>query len=122
MPSALALALEANDSIAVGLAIRSDGAIVPTTVTENGTQIRTFRRDNDGGTLMVALFSSLEAYASMVPEESNLTAEVLPPELLLEFLRVNEAAFDSVWFDFGSDRSMQAAPADIITTLELPRL
>lgn len=122
MPTPLALALEANDPVAVGLALRRDGAIVPTVVTENGTHIRTFRRDDAADTVMVALFSSAGAYAEMVPGESDLTAEVLPPDKLLEFLRVNEAALDSVWFDFGGANAMQAAPEDIITTLELPHL
>jgi hypothetical protein len=121
MPTPLALALEANDSVAVGLAIRNDGAIVPTVVTDTGTHIRTFRRDDSTDTVMVVLFSSVEAYAAMVPGETNLTAEVLTPAQLLEFLRTNEAAFDSVWFDFGAEHSMQAAPTDVIATLELPR-
>jgi hypothetical protein len=120
-PPTLAVALEANDPVGVGLAIRTDGAIVPTVVTENGTHIRTFRRDDSADTVMVVLFSSVEAYTAMVPGETNLTAEILPPAQLLEFLRANEAALDSVWFDFGGEHSMQAAPADIITTLELPR-
>lgn len=121
MASTLEGALQANDPVGVGLAIRNEGAIVPTVATENGTHIRTFRSDESADTVMVFLFSSVEAYAAMAAGESGLTAELLRPEQLLEFLRQNEAALESVWFDFGSDHSMQASVADIITTLELPR-
>ncbi len=125
MPTALALALalEANDSVAVALALRSDGVLVPMLPSPGGAQVRVFRR-GDADKYMLLLFSSDETYAGMMAEQEDAEERVstnYTAAELLDFLKQNEGVLEIVWFDVAGPNAMQASPADIIAALELPR-
>jgi hypothetical protein len=123
MPSQLASALKAQDSLAVALALRNNGVLVPMLESEGGNQVRVFR-DADADKYMVLLFSSDETYAAMMVDEeiaNERLSEVYTAEKLLDFLKQNEGVLESIWFDIAGPATMQASPADIIGALELPR-
>ena len=123
MPTALALALEAEDSVAVALALRNDGVLVPMLPSPGGTQVRVFRRD-DADKYMLLLFSSDDTYAAMMAEQQDAEERVsstYKADELLDFLKQNEGVLDVVWFDVAGPHAMQASPADIIGALALPR-
>jgi hypothetical protein len=116
----LATALEAQDTVAVALALRNDGVIVPLLDVEGPAQVRVFRR-GEADKYMLLLFSSAETYVTMVPEESDHRVLKYDGETLLEFLQQNEGVLEAVWFDVAGPHAMQAAPADVIAALALPR-
>ena len=123
MPTPLALALEANDSVAVALALRNEGVLVPMLPSPGGAQVRVFRRD-DADKYMLLLFSSDETYAAMMAEQQDAeerVSTIYTAAELLDFLKQNEGVLEIVWFDVAGPNAMQASPADIITALELPR-
>jgi hypothetical protein len=123
MPTALALALEVQDSVAVALALRNDGVVVPMLPSEGGAQVRVFRR-GDADKYMLLLFTSDETYAAMMAEQEDAEerlSQVYQAAELLDFLKQNEGVLEVVWFDVAGPAAMQASPADIIAALELPR-
>lgn len=123
MATSLALALEAQDSVAVALALRNEGVVVPMLPSEGGAQVRVFRR-GDADKYMLLLFTSDDAYSAMMVEqddgEERLSQVYLAAELL-DFLKQNEGVLEVVWFDVAGSAAMQASPADIIGALDLPR-
>ena len=116
---ALAAALEAEDVVAVALALRTGGVVVPLLPVDPPDQVRVFRR-GDADKYMLLLFSSTDTYAAMVPEESELPVATYSAADLLDFLKQNEGVLEAVWFDVAGPHSMQALPADVIAALELP--
>jgi hypothetical protein len=116
----LAAALESQDAVAVALALRNDGVIVPLLPVDGPPQVRVFRR-GDADKYMLVLFSSESTYAAMVPSEDELPVAVYSAAELLDFLTQNEGVLEAVWFDVAGPHAMQAAPADVIAALELPR-
>ena len=117
---ALAAALEAQDALAVALALRNGGVVVPLLPVAGPPQVRVFRR-GDADRYMLLLFSSFENYELMVPEESELPVAVYDAATLLDFLQQNAGVLEAVWFDVAGPHAMQAAPADVVEALELPR-
>jgi hypothetical protein len=123
MPTSLAQALEAQDSLAVALALRREGVLVPMLESEGGNQVRVFR-EGDADKYMVLLFSSDETYAAMMVDQdvaAERLSEMYTAEKLLDFLKANEGVLETIWFDIAGPATMQASPADIIGALELPR-
>jgi hypothetical protein len=125
MPSdnpALATALEAEDVVAVALALRSAGVIVPLLPEEgsdgDASQVRVFRR-GDADKYMLLLFSSSATYEAMLPEETDPPVTVYNAATLLDFLQQNEGVLETVWFDVAGPHAMQAEPADVIAALKL---
>ena len=116
----LAAALEAQDAVAVALALRNDGVVVPLLDVEGPPQVRVFRR-GESDRYMLLLFSSAETYVAMVPSEDRHRVITYDAPTLLEFLRQNEGVLEAVWFDVAGPHAMQAAPADVIEALALPR-
>lgn len=116
----LAAALETQDAVAVALALRNHGVVVPLLPVEGPPQVRVFRR-GESDRYMLLLFSSEETYATMVPTEPEHPVAVYDAPALLDFLRQNEGVLEAVWFDVAGPHAMQAAPADVIEALELPR-
>jgi hypothetical protein len=129
---ALATALEAEDVVAVALALRSAGAIVPLLPEDalgedvggadagGAAQVRVFRR-GDADKYMLLLFSSTATYEAMLPEETSPPIAVYGADELLDFLQQNEGVLEAVWFDVAGPHAMQADPADVIAALTLPR-
>jgi hypothetical protein len=120
MASALARALEAQDAVAVALALRNDGVVIPLLPSDGDPQVRVFRR-GDADKYMLLLFSSPETYATMVPDEDAPESTIYGAPELLDFLKQNEGVLEAVWFDVAGPNAMQAVPADVIEALELPR-
>jgi hypothetical protein len=121
MPSenpALATALEREDVVAVALALRSAGAIVPLLPEEGAPQVRVFRR-GDADKYMLLLFSSIATYEAMLPEETDPPVTVYDSATLLDFLQQNEGVLETVWFDVAGPHAMQADPGDVIAALKL---
>jgi len=116
----LAAALEKQDTVAVALALRNDGVVVPLLDVIGPAQVRVFRR-GEADKYMLLLFSSAANYAHMVPAETDHRVIMYDAATLLEFLQQNEGVLEAVWFDVAGPHSMQAAPADIIHALSLPR-
>jgi hypothetical protein len=117
--ASLAVALEARDAVAVALALRNDGVVVPLLPSDGDPQVRVFRR-GDADKYMLLLFSSRDSYAVMIPDEDDPQSTVYGAAELLDFLKQNEGVLESVWFDVAGPHAMQAAPADVIGALELP--
>jgi hypothetical protein len=115
---ALAAALEAEDAVGVALALRNDGVVVPLLPVDGPPQVRVFRR-GDADRYMLLLFSSVEAYATMVPDEPDLPVSVYTGAALLDFLEQNEGVLEAVWFDVAGPHAMHATPADVIEALKL---
>jgi hypothetical protein len=120
MTGSLAAALEAQDAVAVALALRNDGVGIPLLPSDGESQVRVFRR-GDADKYMLLLFSSPETYAAMIPDEDAPESTVYAATELLDFLKQNEGVLEAVWFDVAGPHAMQAAPADVIEALELPR-
>jgi hypothetical protein len=115
---ALASALEAEDVVAVALALRNGGVVVPLLPEEGEPQVRVFRR-GDADQYMLLLFSSSATYEAMLPEEIDPPVTVYDAEALLDFLQQNEGVLETVWFDVAGPHAMQADPADVIAALTL---
>ncbi|HEX4444441.1 MAG TPA: dehydrogenase [Galbitalea sp.] len=120
MTSTLATALVSGDSVAVAFALRNGGAVVPMLDADGPPQVRVFRR-GDADKYMLLLFSSIETYTAMLPDEDAPASEVYEASALLDFLTQNVGVLEIVWFDVAGPHSMQATPQDIIAALELPR-
>jgi len=113
-------ALEKQDSVAVALALRNAGVVVPLLDVEGPAQVRVFRR-GEADKYMLLLFSSAATYVRMVPEEADHRVLMYDAPTLLEFLQQNEGVLEAVWFDVAGPHAMQAAPSDVISALSLPR-
>ena len=116
----LAAALEAQDTVAVAMALRNEGVVVPLLDVEGPAQVRVFRR-GEADKYMLLLFSSAATYVKMVPEESDHRVLKYDGDTLLEFLQQNSGVLEAVWFDVAGPHAMQAAPEDVIAALALPR-
>ena len=116
----LETALEKQDSVAVALALRNAGVVVPLLDVEGPAQVRVFRR-GEADKYMLLLFSSAATYVRMVPEEDDHRVLMYDAPTLLEFLQQNEGVLEAVWFDVAGPHAMQAAPSDVIQALSLPR-
>ncbi|MCU1534323.1 MAG: dehydrogenase [Glaciihabitans sp.] len=114
----LAAALATQDAVAVALALRNSGVLVPLLPVDGPPQVRVFRR-GDADRYMLLLFSSLESYAAMAPTEDDQRAALYGGAELLDFLTQNEGVLEAVWFDVAGPHAMQAEPRNVIEALEL---
>jgi hypothetical protein len=122
MANALADALAAQDNLAIALALRSEGALVPMIPSPGGNQVRVFRPE-DSDKYMVLLFSSDDAYKAMLVEQHDAEeriSQTYSAAELLDFIKQNEGVLEVIWFDIAGPNATQASPADIIAALELP--
>ena len=123
MATRLADALAAQDSVAIALALRNDGVLVPMIPSPGGDQVRVFRPE-DADKYMLLLFTSDDTYAAMMVDDEDADArvsKVYQAAELLDFIKQNEGVLETIWFDIAGPAAMQASPADIIAALELPR-
>ncbi|MCU1404753.1 MAG: dehydrogenase [Glaciihabitans sp.] len=116
----LAAALQKQDSVAVALALRNNGVVVPLLDVEGPAQVRVFRR-GESDKYMLLLFSSAANYVRMVPAESDHRVIMYDSPTLLEFLEQNKGVLEAVWFDVAGPHAMQASADDVINALSLPR-
>lgn len=116
--TALEAALEAQDAVAVALALRNDRVGVPLLGDNKAEQVRVFRR-GDADKYMLLLFSSAANYQRKLPEESQLQVAAYDANHLREFLAENIGVLEAVWFDVAGPHPMQAAPRDVLDALEL---
>jgi hypothetical protein len=114
----LAEALEAQDAVAVALALRNGTATVPLLAVEGPPQVRVFRR-GDADRYMLLLFSSPENYERMIPDEPEHPVAAYDRAALKEFLASNLGVLEAVWFDVAGPHAMQATPQDVLDALEL---
>lgn len=114
----LADALEAQDAVAVALALRNGTVTVPLLPGEGPPHVRVFRR-GDADKYMLLLFSSPETYVRMVPEEPEHPVADYDREALRGFLAENLGVLEAVWFDVAGPHAMQAVPQDVLEALEL---
>lgn len=114
----LAKALEAQDAVAVALALRNGTVSVPLLPVDGDPQVRVFRR-GDADKYMLLLFSSPETYATMVPDEDDLRLADYDAATLRDFLAQNSGVLEAVWFDVAGPHAMQATPQDVLDALEL---
>jgi hypothetical protein len=120
LPPALSLAaaLEAQDVVAVALALRNGTVTVPLLPVEGPPQVRVFRR-GDADRYMLLLFSSAQNYAHMVPDEAEHPVAQYDSAALKDFLAANLGVLEAVWFDVAGPHAMQATPQDVLDALEL---
>ncbi|MDP3207543.1 MAG: dehydrogenase [Rhodoglobus sp.] len=111
-------ALAAQDVAAVAFALRNDRVAVPLLPSEGAPQVRVFRR-GEADSYMLLLFSSLQSYQRMLPEEDDLAVAAYDRESLRDFLTQNIGVLESVWFDVAGPHAMQAAPQDVLDALDL---
>lgn len=114
----LAIALEAQNAVAVALALRNDRVVVPLLETDGPPQVRVFRR-GDSDKYMLLLFSSAENYVRMLPKESDHRVLMYDGATLREFIESNQGVLEAVWFDVAGPHPMQAAPADVLEALTI---
>ena len=114
----LASALEAQDVAAVAFALRNDRVAVPLLPSDPAPQVRVFRR-GEADSYMLLLFSSLDTYRLMLPEEDDLMVAAYDRESLRDFLAQNIGVLESVWFDVAGPPAMQAVPQDVLASPEL---
>lgn len=115
---ALANALEAQDAVAVALALRNDRVIVPLLAGKGPAQVRVFRR-GEADKYMLLLFSSAENYVAMLPKETGHQVIAYTADELRKFLAENIGVLEAVWFDVAGPHPMQSAPQDLLDALEL---
>ncbi|MEV8253037.1 SseB family protein [Rhodoglobus sp. NPDC076762] len=123
----LAQALEAGDPMSVALALRNDRVMVPMLVDVSDAanaapgaepQVRVFRR-GEADKYMLLLFSSVDTYVAMLPEETDHQVVAYRADDLRAFLETNKGVLESVWFDVAGPHAMQASPDDILDALTL---
>ena len=114
----LAAALEAQDAAAVAFALRNDHVIVPLLPEEGPPQVRVFRQ-GEAEKYMLLLFSSPQAYAAMLPEESDHRVLAYDRATLTDFIQQNIGVLEAIWFDLAGPHSMQAEPQDVLDALLL---
>ncbi|MGV8851732.1 MAG: SseB family protein [Rhodoglobus sp.] len=116
----LAQALETGDPVEVALALRNDRVIVPM-LSDGGdddAQVRVFRR-GEADKYMLLLFSSVDTYVAMLPEETDHQVVAYRADDLRGFLETNRGVLESVWFDVAGPHTMQASADDILDALTL---
>jgi hypothetical protein len=116
----LADALEAKDNVAIALALRNDGVVVPVLEVEGGDPVVRVFGVEGSDKYSLLLFSSPEAYAAMIPDEDAPASRVYSGQELLAFIRSNLGVLEVVWIDIASPHATQAGPGDIMAALELP--
>ena len=114
----LAAALEAQDALAVAFALRNDHVVVPLLPVDGEPQVRVFRR-GEADRYMLLLFSSVESYERMLPQESDHRVVSYTGAELRDFLATNVGVLEAVWFDVAGPHAMQALPQDVLDALEL---
>lgn len=114
----LAAALESQDAVAVAFAIRNEHTIVPLLPVDGPPQIRVFRR-TEADKYMLLLFSSADAYARMLPNETDHRVLAYDGKTLREFLESNIGVLEAVWFDVAGPHPMQATPEDVLHALSI---
>ena len=114
----LAAALEAQDAVAVAFALRNDHVVMPMLPVDGPPQVRVFRR-GEADRYMLLLFSSTDAYKTMVPDEVDHRVLAYDAAALREFLTENIGVLEAVWFDVAGPHAMQAAPQDVLDALLL---
>lgn len=117
-PPSLAQALEAQDVVAVALALRNGTVTVPLLPVDGPPQVRVFRR-GEADRYMLLLFSSPENYVRMVPDEAEHPVADYDAAALKEFLESNLGVLEAVWFDVAGPHAMQALPQDVLEALTL---
>ncbi len=111
-------ALEAEDVAAVAFALRNDRVGMPLLGVDGPAQVRVFRR-GDADRYMLLLFSSMDAYRAMLPEEDDLTLAAYDVNALRDFVEQNIGVLESVWFDVAGPHPMQAQPGEVLEALRL---
>jgi len=111
-------ALEAEDVAAVAFALRNDRVGMPLLPVDGPPQVRVFRR-GDADRYMLLLFSSMDTYRAMLPEEDDLTLAAYDADALRDFLAQNIGVLEAVWFDVAGPHPMQAQPGDVLEALRL---
>lgn len=111
-------ALEAEDVAAVAFALRNDRVGMPLLPVDGPPQVRVFRR-GDADRYMLLLFSSMDTYRAMLPDEDDLTLAAYDVDALRDFLGANIGVLESVWFDVAGPHPMQAQPGDVLEALTL---
>ena len=109
--------------MAIALALRRDGVLVPMIPSPGGNQVRVFRPE-DADKYMLLLFTSDETYSAMLvdqDEAENHVSQLHSSAELLDFMKQNEGVLEVIWFDIAGPNATQASPADIIAALELPQ-
>jgi hypothetical protein len=114
----LEAALAAQDVAAVAFALRHDIVIVPKLVTgrPKDQQVRVFGREGTDKRVLL-LFSSVDAYTAMVPNEKVRQVMVYDAERLATFIEAHLDVLEQVFFDLASEHTMQAEPADLLAAL-----
>lgn len=113
----LAAALERQDAAAVAFALRNDHVIVPLLPVDGPAQVRVFRR-GEVDKYMLLLFSSLETYVAMLPEESDHRVLAYDRATLTDFIAQNIGVLEAIWFDLAGPHSMQAEPQAVLDALQ----
>ena len=141
---ALELALASQDVAAVAFALRHDVVVVPKLVADasvgaaGGTggagadgadgadadgvafgaaeQVRVFGRENTDKRILL-LFSSADAYAAMVPNDTNRQVMLYDASALRAFLEVHLDVLEQVFFDIAGPHTMAATPEDLLKAL-----
>ncbi|PZE26101.1 dehydrogenase [Curtobacterium sp. MCBD17_028] len=114
----LEAALAAQDVAAVAFALRHDIVIVPklVTVRPKDQQVRVFGREGTDKRILL-LFSSVDAYTAMVPDEKVRQVMVYDAARLEEFIAAHLDVLEQVFFDIAGPNTMQAEPADLLAAL-----
>jgi len=120
MANPLADALAAKDNVAIALALRNDGVVVPVLETERGDPVVRVFGVEGSDKYSLLLFSSPEAYAAMIPDEDNPPSRLYSGAELLAFIKANIGVLEVVWIDIAGPNATQAGPGDIMAALELP--
>jgi hypothetical protein len=111
-------ALAAQDVAAVAFALRNDIVIVPKLVTgkKNDDQVRVFGVEGSEQRILL-LFSSVDAYTAMVPNEKLRQVMVYDGVRLADFVEAHLELLEGVFFDIAGPNTMQADPADLLAAL-----
>ena len=144
---ALELALASQDVAAVAFALRHDVVVVPKLVADASAgaaggagaagaaegagadgadvdgvafgaaeQVRVFGRENTDKRILL-LFSSADAYAAMVPNDTNRQVMLYDASALRAFLEVHLDVLEQVFFDIAGPHTMAATPEDLLKAL-----
>jgi hypothetical protein len=111
-------ALAKQDVAAVAFALRNDIVIVPRLVTgkKDDEQVRVFGVEGSDKRILL-LFSSVDAYTAMVPNEKVRQVMVYDGERLAEFVAAHVDVLEGVFFDIAGPHTMQAEAADLLAAL-----
>ena len=117
-------ALAEQDVAGVAFALRHDVVVVPKLVAEGADgvafgateQVRVFGRENTDKRILL-LFSSADAYAAMVPNDTNRQVMLYDAAALRAFLEVHLDVLEQVFFDIAGPHTMAATPEDLLKAL-----